>query len=334
MPKFSIILPVRNGGEYVKECINSILAQSFIEFDLLVLDNHSSDGTLEWLYTINDKRVKVYPSATSLSIEENWGRVVGIQKGEFITLIGHDDILENNYLEVMNELIMKYPGASLYQTHFKYIDSTGGIIRNCLPMSEKETAAVFLEKFLRKETDVMGTGFMMRSEDYDRLGGIPDYPNLLFADFELWINLSKQSFKATASDSCFSFRLHQSVTTSSTDDKFHLAFERFVSFLQNLKKERQDFNSVITENVTSFLLFYCRGLCHRLLRTPKRKRAGLTVKKLINSFNMHAVRLNVEDTFHPEKHGTIKLAKMLDATVIGRVSFLIFKKLFKKPILQ
>ncbi|MEO5947605.1 MAG: glycosyltransferase [Chitinophagaceae bacterium] len=334
MQKFSIILPVRNGGEYVKECVNSILAQSFTGFELLVLDNNSSDGTLEWLNAINDQRINVYPSAKSLSIEENWGRIVALEKGEFITLIGHDDLLENNYLEVLNGLILKNPEASLYQTHFKYIDSTGEIIRNCLPMVEKETAVSFLQKFLKKEIDVMGTGFMIRSADYEMLGGIPDYPNLLFADFELWINLTKQSFKATAQDSCFSFRLHQSVTTISTDDKFHLAFERFVSFLQKLKKEGQDFNSVITENVTGFLLYYCRGLCHRLLRTPKKKRSGLTVKKLINSFNMHAVRLNVENNFHPENHGSILLAKMLDATAFGRVSFLIFKKMFKKPVLK
>jgi len=332
--KFSIILPVRNGGEYVKECINSILAQSYMGFELLVFDNNSSDGTLEWLNSIDDKRVKVYPSATSLTIEENWGRIIALEKGEFITLIGHDDILANNYLAVMDNLITKYPDASLYQTHFSYIDSKGEIMRSCLPMIETESAFSFLEKFLKKEIDVMGTGFMMRSEDYDRLGGIPDYPNLLFADFELWINLTKQSFKATASDTCFSFRLHQSTTTISADDKFHLAFDRFVSFLEKLKKDGQEFSSAIAENVTGFLLFYCRGFCHRLLRTPKRKRGGLTVKKIINSFKMYAVRLDVEDTFRPEKHATIMLAKMLDATAFGRLSFLIFKKMFKKPVLK
>ena len=39
-----------------------------------------------------------------------------------MTVIGHDDLLDNNYLDVMNALIAKYPNASLYQTHFRYID--------------------------------------------------------------------------------------------------------------------------------------------------------------------------------------------------------------------
>ena len=57
-----------------------------------------------------------------LTIEENWHRVVTIPKNEFITLIGHDDILDPHYLSVMDKLIARHPKASLYQTHFRKID--------------------------------------------------------------------------------------------------------------------------------------------------------------------------------------------------------------------
>ena len=52
MKKFSIILPVRNGGEYVKDCVRSILSQTVDEFDLIVLDNCSTDGTVEWINSL------------------------------------------------------------------------------------------------------------------------------------------------------------------------------------------------------------------------------------------------------------------------------------------
>jgi len=80
MNKFSIILPVHNGGEYVKECVKGILTQTVKNFDLLILENKSTDGTREWLGTLNDDRVKIYPAATLLSIEENWKRIAGIPK--------------------------------------------------------------------------------------------------------------------------------------------------------------------------------------------------------------------------------------------------------------
>ncbi len=97
--KFSVILPVRNGGEYVKECVSRILAQSFTDFDLLVLDNNSTDGTLEWIQSVSDNRIKVYPSQMPLSIEENWGRITSIPKNEVIKLNG-DNKISVSYIHI------------------------------------------------------------------------------------------------------------------------------------------------------------------------------------------------------------------------------------------
>ena len=124
--KYSIILPVRNGGEYVKECVNSILTQSLNSFNLLILDNCSTDGTFEWIISLNDARIKIYPAAKSLSIEENWDRIKSLPKNEFITLIGHDDILDKHYLEVMDRLISKHSSnaVTLYAKRVKLIHSS------------------------------------------------------------------------------------------------------------------------------------------------------------------------------------------------------------------
>src|SRR5215217_7461060 len=134
--RYSIILPVHNGGGYVKECVNSILSQSFTEFNLHVLDNYSTDGTLEWISSIRDERVKIYPSEKFLTMEENWQRVTSIPKNEMMTLIGHDDLLDQNYLSVMNGLIERHPSASLYHAHFRYIGPKGQLIRHAKPMDE------------------------------------------------------------------------------------------------------------------------------------------------------------------------------------------------------
>ena len=85
MSKFSIILPVRNGGEYVKDCIASILAQTLQDFNILVLDNCSTDGTVEWLQSLKNEKIIIIPANRPLSIEENWSRVKDISKNQFIT---------------------------------------------------------------------------------------------------------------------------------------------------------------------------------------------------------------------------------------------------------
>src|SRR5687768_12685451 len=90
--KYSIIIPVRNGGDYLKECVASILAQTYKDFTLHILENDSTDGTKEWLSQLTDPRIIIKPSSAAFGIEENWSRIVSLEKNEFMTVIGYDDL--------------------------------------------------------------------------------------------------------------------------------------------------------------------------------------------------------------------------------------------------
>ena len=334
MKKFSIILPVRNGGEYVKECVSSILSQTLNDFNLHVLDNCSTDGTKEWIESLNDERIIIDPSSKSLSIEENWGRIIAVPKNEYITLIGHDDILMPDYLKIINDLINEFPDATLYQTHFAYINSKGKIIRRCKPMKEIENGPVFIESILQNKIDIVGTGFMMRSKDYDEAGGIPaSYPNLLFADFELWLNLAGKNYKATAPIEGFYFRLHQSTTSVSSDIKYQMAFEKFIYFLEKLKLKSDAYQKVILGNANTFILFYCRSLSHRILRTSKENRKDLSVNSVLEKGKEYSRMLTSKNDFNPSGF-TLLFSRFIDSNIITRNIFLLFKKIYNKPLLK
>jgi glycosyltransferase involved in cell wall biosynthesis len=330
--KYSIILPVRNGGSYIKECINSILQQTLNDFNLIVLDNCSTDGTTEWVNALRDPRIVVHPADRPLTIEENWGRITGVPKNEFITLIGHDDILDKNYLAVMDALIHKHPAASLYQTHFRYIDSKGALIRRCKPMDEHQSPAEFLSFFLEGLIDTMGTGFMMRAADYDAVGGIPAYPNLLFADFELWIGLTMPAYKATAIEECFAFRLHQSMTTTSPDVKMLFAFGRFIDYLQKLRSRDAALDLAIGRYAMRFIQFYCRSLSHRLLRTSRKGRHSLTVTGFVADCKSYADRLVPDNNFDFFSPFSMRMARFIDSNAFTRGLFLLFKKIYPTPL--
>jgi glycosyltransferase involved in cell wall biosynthesis len=332
MSRYSIILPVRNGGEYVKECVSSILAQSLNDFNCIILDNFSTDGTSEWVVSLNDPRIVHFRSSAPLSIEENWARIVGVPKSEFMTLIGHDDILDPHYLATMDRLIRQHPDASLYQSHFRYIDSAGAGIRKCKPMDERQSPEEFLAFFLAGLIDNMGTGYMMRSADYDAAGGMPLYPNLLFADFELWIQLSLHGYKATAFEECFAFRLHQSMTTTSSDLKYQYAFDRFIAYLEKLKKQEPSMKEPVGRYALLFLMSYCKGLSHRLLRTPLKKRNGQTVSAFVEGCRSYAERLAPGSDFNPYQLFSMRLAKHIDRYWLTRQLFLVFKKFYPRPI--
>lgn len=332
--KYSIILPVKNGGEYVKECVNSVLSQTLQDFNLIILDNRSTDGTSQWLQSLNNKKIIIYPSDKPLSIEENWARIKDVPKNEFITLIGHDDILLPDFLGNIDRLLNQYPSAGLYHTHFNFIDANGKVIRSCKKMAAFYSYESLLEAFMQRSIDSMGTGYVMRSEDYNRLKGIPvRYPNLLFADFELWLLLTSKGGMAVSSNTSFAFRVHKSTTGASDDKKMQMALEIFVKFLVEQKSLNNSVNTIVENNAVDFLLDKCQSLSHRMLRTSINLRGDNTVDSFIVTTEQWAKELGIEGAYFPYKKLQIKLASIIDSNSILRSGFLLFKKLFKKPIL-
>lgn len=326
MKKFSIILPVRNGGEYVKECVHSILSQTLNDFNLIVLDNCSSDGTLDWIQSLNDERIIMYPSSKSLSIEENWARVKDVEKNKFMTLIGHDDVFCKDYLETMNALIQKHPNASLYQSHFQYVDASGNFVRNCQPMDEVQYAHEFLACHMMRTMDSMGTGYMMRSKDYDSIGGMPShYPNLLFADYELWIRLAAITYKATTQRQCFKYRLAYSTSRITNGIQYQQAFEQYVYFLRDLMQTHVQVKETIDKYASEMLYYYCESLSHRLLKTSPSMRKGFSADDFINKCKAYAELLIPGQDFKPESRKLIKAASMIDSNIITRSFFYWYK---------
>jgi glycosyltransferase involved in cell wall biosynthesis len=326
MEKYSVILPVRNGGNYVKECLFSILGQTLNDFNCIVLDNCSDDGTAEWIESLHDRRIVLYRSDSPLTIEQNWSRIKDVPKNEFITLIGHDDFLSPFYLEEMDALISRHPSAGLYQTHYKYIDGEGRLIRPCLPMDEVQYAHEFLACQMARTIDSMGTGYMMRSADYDQAGGIPTYyPNLIFADYELWMNMMRKGYKATSLKDCFSYRLHQNLSRTTNGMLYQEAFGRYVSYIKGLVREDAGVQESVKRYGRDMLLYFCEGLSHRLLKTPKTNRS-LKVKELIGIFESYAKELVPGQEFHPMKIFRIRVASWFDRSFISRKIFHLYKK--------
>ncbi|QEC43864.1 glycosyltransferase family 2 protein [Pseudobacter ginsenosidimutans] len=326
MPRFSIILPVRNGGEYAKECVNSILSQTLNDFNLVVLDNCSTDRTVEWLESLHDERIVIHKADRSLSIEENWARIKDVSRNEFMTMIGHDDLLLPNYLEEMQSIINRFPNATLYQTHFNYINATGGLIRPCLPMDEQQYVQDFLAAQMQRKIDSTGTGYMMRSSQYDEVGGIPpNYPNLIFADFALWVRLMAKGYKITSSKNCFSYRVHQSVSATTNAEAFMKAFGIYAKEIDLLQQKDPAVQQAVRSYGREFLLLWCESLSHRLLKTPLNKRSML-VSDLMKKFMEFAGELIPGQSFEPGAVFRIKLAEWLDSNTLTRNLFQWYKK--------
>lgn len=262
MTRFSICLPVRNGMPYVKDCVQRILEQSCGDFELHILDNQSSDGTAEWLRSLTDQRISVSFSDQPLTIIESWARIKTLRKNEFITLIGHDDIFDKDFLQTISDLIDQHPDAALYQTGGRFIDSEGHTIRSCRPVPEREGAAGYLRARLKGERDVFGTGYVMRSSDYEQAGGIPAFEKLFFADDALWLTLMRGRSKVCEPSEHFAVRIHSGSESASLPSAWHSILKglgQFSDFLQNYVREDAEVGNVFAQHAGQFFLDYHRN---------------------------------------------------------------------------
>jgi hypothetical protein len=172
--------------------------------------------------------------------------------------------------------------------------------------------------------DSMGTGYMMRSEDFNLLGGMPaNYPNLIFADYELWVKLTQLRYKATSSKFCFNYRIHDSVSKTTNGEEYAAAFYRYVLFLHSLQQDSKIIN--VYENYGNmFLIYFCQSLSHRILKTPLNQRK-IIVGEFIEQCKIMAALIIPSEAFDPLKYFKIRIAKQLDDQKILSHLFRILK---------
>lgn len=208
-PVFSIVIPVRNGERYVGLAVESVLRQTYPHFNVFVLENGSKDRTMEIVRSYQDARIRCLPAPRDLNIEENWARIVDLDLADYVTVLSHDDLFYPHFLEEIARLIAAYPEGSLYMTHFDLIDDAGKTIRACYPMPEREDGSQFLHQLHQLRRESYATGYVMRSADYRRIGGIPPLPDLMFADHLMAYRLGAIRYKVCSPRSSFAYREHE-----------------------------------------------------------------------------------------------------------------------------
>ena len=106
-PLISIIINCRNGSKFLKECIRSVLIQSYRNWEIVFFDNSSNDNSLEIIKNFKDKRIKIFVNKKKTFLNLYNARNVAIKKshGKFITFIDVDDIWKKNKLSEQVKLL-------------------------------------------------------------------------------------------------------------------------------------------------------------------------------------------------------------------------------------
>lgn len=240
----SIVLPVYNGEKYLRESIESVIAQTYENWELLILDDCSTDKSPDIAkeYEARDGRIHYYRNEKNLRLPRNLNKGFSLSKGEYLTWTSDDNRFKSDALEKMYRTIKENTGAQFVFASCRIIDEDG-----------KEIEYIMVNESSKKKIvgmNSVGACFMYTRKAYEEIG---EYnPELtLVEDFDYWQRLYVKYGAVTIKDILYEYRWHDGALTSTMrKDIFNKTLEK------TLLKNRDAFGKLDDEEK----YYYYRGL--------------------------------------------------------------------------
>ena len=188
MSKFSIIVPLYNKAPYVRRTLESITAQTFRDYEVIVVDDGSTDNSADIVRELVNGKWKLVNDQFRLISQPNAGVAaarnngVAKSKGEYVCFLDADDWWEPTWLEEMDQLIREYPDAGLYATNYVYYKPGKTHVALKLQRGYMNYPVAYLQSEMMPVTSI--TTCMPRNV-FDEMGGFPKGIKL-GEDFLLW----------------------------------------------------------------------------------------------------------------------------------------------------
>ncbi|MFK7748734.1 MAG: glycosyltransferase family 2 protein [Kordia sp.] len=118
MPLFSVIIPLYNKEKYIQQTVESVLQQTFVDFELLIVNDASTDKSVSVVSQISDDRIQLIENPKNLGLSATRNHGISKAKGEIIALLDADDVWLPTFLETIQKLHISFPEATIYGTDY------------------------------------------------------------------------------------------------------------------------------------------------------------------------------------------------------------------------
>jgi glycosyltransferase involved in cell wall biosynthesis len=211
--KVSVIMPVLNGERYIGEAIQSIADQTHLDRELVLVDDGSTDGTLE--------RVRAFAGLVDIvfvhhdkprGIAPSMNDGVRHASGDFISFLDHDDAWFPAFLETQIRHLAQHPDAGLVHSDFRTIDSNGAVIEASVAASRgrrRPSGRVFSQLFM--DSFIVGNSVLIRRECFERLGLFDE--SLRWGDYHMWLRIARHYEVDYVDQVLTSYRQHSTQST-------------------------------------------------------------------------------------------------------------------------
>ena len=259
MPRFSVIIPLYNKAPYVGKTVESVLGQTFGDYELIIVDNGSNDGSHEIVAAFTDHRIKIVRLEENVGVSNARNKGVAMASAPIVTFLDADDWWEPTFLEEMAGLIERHPDAGIYGTGY-YIVKNGK--KRLAPIGVDEGfeegeinyCAVYAKTLCMPLTSIT---VAMPKAVFDETGGFK--PHLkLGEDFDLWIRIALKHKTVFLNKPLSNYNQDVDVTYRGThhlrDPKEHMLWN--LGYLEPEEKTNADYKQLIDNLRTYSLLPY------------------------------------------------------------------------------
>lgn len=201
----TVIMPVYNGSKYVKQTVDSILNQRFDNFIFLIIDDGSTDDTINILSEIKDGRIKII-RREHLGIIDSFNYALSISDSKYLARIDADDIYYENKFQKQIDLLENNEEIILVGTDAYYMSAKGIVSKIRAGVPEKHNDIV--NNLIKRKRGLIQSTFMARSEILKYKGGYRKgiYPE----DYDLFFRLSKYGKLCNITEPLAAIRIHKS----------------------------------------------------------------------------------------------------------------------------
>jgi glycosyltransferase involved in cell wall biosynthesis len=261
-PKVSVILPNYNHARFLQQRIDSILAQTFKDYELIILDDRSSDNSREIIERYRDnKHVShiVYNEKNSGSSFVQWNKGIGLCSGEYIWIAESDDVAHKEFLTTMVKILDENESVAIAYSQSYAIDEEGKITGNWLKLTEKLDEKKWLSDFISPGKEYIkrylifqnvipnASGVLFRKGTVKKSGN-PDGAYRLNGDWKFWIAMLSNADVAYVAENLNYFRSHPKTvrSTSTLQGLNFLEYTRIISYIfSNIEFQQSEKRRVV-----------------------------------------------------------------------------------------
>jgi glycosyltransferase involved in cell wall biosynthesis len=220
-PTISVCIPVYNCEQYVSYAIESVLAQTFDDFELVLLNNASTDRTLKILQQYSDPRIRIINNDANIGASGNWNKALAVARGKYIKILCADDLLYPLCLDkqvavfedpVNSAVSMVCCGRDVIdeQGHRKYRRSFPGL-------RSRVSGRLAVQRTIRAGANLLGepSAVLFRSEIIARTGGFDGGMNYVI-DLDLWCRILAEGDLYIVREALCAFRVSSKAWSTTT----------------------------------------------------------------------------------------------------------------------